>query len=216
MYIRNVYYHGKESNFYKTLVTVKEHKGASPKKISEIAQLSRDTVRYYLILAKKFGFVVSRARGKYEITEAGLKYLEEEEKRLHVCPMCGRTFVPSKHRTLHHNFCSKKCYNAWLRKTSKKYQESLRKCKRNWYLKNREKIRADRFLYGAGMRRGFLNSEGCCVVCGELNPLTLEDEHVFGRMNSDFAITLCGSCHKIRHRAGWEALLKLREIFNEG
>jgi hypothetical protein len=72
------------------------------------------------------------------------------------------------------------------------------------------------FLHGYNngrKRRGFLNSEGICIVCGELFPLALEDEHIFGKEVSPFAITLCGSCHRIRHRVGWDNLLKLKGFF---
>ena len=105
-------------------------------------------------------------------------------------------------------------------KNKKRYQENRRK----WYLRNKIKLREKWFLYGhstpsGGHKRGFLESEGFCIICGELNPFSLEDEHVFGQKNSDFCVTLCAKCHRIRHKIrgsqGWEFLLKINKLFTE-
>jgi predicted transcriptional regulator len=213
--------HGKDTVFFKLLELIKSNRGISPK---EIKSLTGDRQSPYLALAKKYGLVklFQGQKGKYEITSKGLAFLQEEAKRVNICAECGKKFVPSK-RHWHQKFCSRRCCNAWLRKAKPEYLEQLYECHKKWYRKKRNEIKIQRFLYGfrntKGVgRRGYLRSEGCCIICGELNPLSLEEEHVFGRENSDFTVTLCANCHRIRHSVngsgGWHLLLSLSELFN--
>ncbi|WP_445475702.1 HNH endonuclease signature motif containing protein [Methanococcoides methylutens] len=40
----------------------------------------------------------------------------------------------------------------------------------------------------------------CCRICGEDDPLVIEQHHIEGRANSDVTIPLCKNCHtKITH-----------------
>jgi uncharacterized protein YlaI len=252
---------GSNTAFYRFLSGLKALGIATRKKLCEETGLPYGTIVVYSVWAKKFGFLKLHEgrRGLYEISEEGVKFLEEESRRRHVCPECGREFIPSP-RAAVHEYCSKRCYNkAWRKKNRtrflewrKKYweehyeelhekrkqyrqrnKEKIRFWSKNDYLKHHEKrleyrkkyYRESRiiyhFLYGGNnyqKRRGFLQSEGMCIICGETNPLALEDEHVFGK-NHPLRVTLCGSCHRIRHRIrypkykGWEILLNLSEIF---
>jgi len=45
--------------------------------------------------------------------------------------------------------------------------------------------------------KGYLEGDGCCLYCGEINPFMLENHHVWG-VNEDpeFTITLCANHHK--------------------
>lgn len=57
-----------------------------------------------------------------------------------------------------------------------------------------------------GFVPGLLTGDGCCLICSEFDPFTFENHHLFGR-NNPFQITLCGRCHTILNRYGWEYLL---------
>jgi len=55
------------------------------------------------------------------------------------------------------------------------------------------------FLYGKTnpTYKGYLQGDGCCLYCGEINPFMLENHHVWGvNDDPDFTITLCANHHK--------------------
>lgn len=55
------------------------------------------------------------------------------------------------------------------------------------------------FLYGGKkVQRGYLYGTGICLACGELNPLLLENHHLFGRKNTDDVVSLCSNCHTLQ------------------
>lgn len=77
------------------------------------------------------------------------------------------------------------------------------------------------FLFGRGKKRkydlrnkrfytqeklGLIPSGGCCWVCFEIDPFSLETHHITRKR----MIPLCGTCHQILHRMGWEYLLEIR------
>lgn len=60
-------------------------------------------------------------------------------------------------------------------------------------VKTLEERRADARI---GMRlHAYLQGNGCCLYCGETNPFTLNNHHIYGRKTSDFTITLCENHH---------------------
>lgn len=88
------------------------------------------------------------------------------------------------------------------------YPEKMREHIRKWRKKN-SNSRVWAFLHGHSYRRndkliysaGFLDGQGMCIVCGELNPFALEQHHLFKNTDKNsIIITLCGTCHNIIHR----------------
>jgi len=71
-----------------------------------------------------------------------------------------------------------------------------------WYSKHKEERRINRYLYGYtwyGRKQprpmsGFLKTQGICLFCGELNPLLLQNAHIFPK-DHDLLISLCANCH---------------------
>ncbi len=75
--------------------------------------------------------------------------------------------------------------------------------------KERETINSflDRDGNGNKLRNPLL--DGICLICKEINPFFHEEDHVFGRKNSDFVITLCSNCHRLKTN-GWFKILENR------
>ncbi len=92
----------------------------------------------------------------------------------------------------------------------KKYQkENPEKMKKKWRKENEKRKesgygRIHQWLYGHKWAKsdGFLNGDGLCILCGEINPLFLLTHHPFGRKINDFTITVCGNCHRLIKRMG--------------
>lgn len=53
------------------------------------------------------------------------------------------------------------------------------------------------FLYHNQRGIGYLLGMGLCFVCGEVDPLLLENHHIFGKKNSDLLISLCANHHRL-------------------
>lgn len=78
---------------------------------------------------------------------------------------------------------------------------------KNWYLKNRQELRVKNWLnghdwYGRKNKRpigGYLKTQGICLFCGELNPLLLQNAHIF-KDNHNLLISLCCNCHWLLDR----------------
>ena len=121
------------------------------------------------------------------------------------CSECKRTYQKNyrlKHRHKH---------IAYMKEYNKKNKQKLKEYTKKYRVKHRNHTRKQRFLYGNKLKDGFLSSEGFCLNCSETNPFMLETEHPFGRKNNNFTITLCGSCHSLRHRLGYNVLKGLIE-----
>jgi hypothetical protein len=109
-------------------------------------------------------------------------------------------------------FCVR-CYNRkWARnalhnpsKSSKIYLQ-----RRIWFFlfgrKQSRKYDSRSKRYMIQERLGFFISGGCCWICGESDPFSLETHHISKRE----LISLCGSCHQILHRMGWNYLFRGR------
>jgi hypothetical protein len=74
--------------------------------------------------------------------------------------------------------------------------------------KNIDKIK--RFLYGYSgisstgkrrMFRGYLRTQGICIVCGNDDPLVLQNSHIFPD-NQEELISLCCNCHWLLDKYG--------------
>ncbi len=73
-----------------------------------------------------------------------------------------------------------------------------------WHREHKEQLKVNRFLFGYTWRRsknhsrrpigGFLRTQGICLFCNELNPLALQNAHVF-KDDHNLLISLCGTCH---------------------
>lgn len=63
----------------------------------------------------------------------------------------------------------------------------------HWKRKHKDQYKEKKFL------KEFVSTDGCCLVCGEINPFMLEQHHPFGKENP-FTITLCSNHHSIGHR----------------
>ena len=88
---------------------------------------------------------------------------------------------------------------------NKVHKEILAKNSRKFREEHRDELRIKRFLYGYGWKindkttgEGFLRGDGCCLVCGEIDPFTLELHHLFNTDNP--RITLCSNCHRALHK----------------
>ena len=116
-----------------------------------------------------------------------------------------------------------------------KFREDELKRKREYYSENKEKIDIKHKNYylnnrkkmdGLHLRllrdgkswssikynylRRFFNSDGVCLICGEINPFVLEVHHIIKGLN--FTATLCANCHSLMDRFKnnkkvWEGLL---------
>ena len=89
------------------------------------------------------------------------------------------------------------CVGVYLKTHHIKHREKHNKRAKDWYIKNREKVRVFRFLYGNTDYAGFLKGSGCCLYCFEINPLKLRNHHVWGIKNSDEKHTFCANCHEV-------------------
>ncbi|WP_101010754.1 hypothetical protein [Nitrosotalea sinensis] len=51
----------------------------------------------------------------------------------------------------------------------------------------------------------FFEGQGCCIWCFHSDPFDLEDNHVGGKVNSDFTLSMCRNCHGkfSRKQYGW-------------
>ena len=70
------------------------------------------------------------------------------------------------------------------------------------------------FLYGRRTQRGYLYGMGMCLACGELNPLLMENHHLFGRKNTDDVVSLCSDCHTLSRYYPLTIWLQLSEQEN--
>jgi hypothetical protein len=113
-----------------------------------------------------------------------------------------RYYINNKERILEKN-------RRWRRENKEKVREQNRR----WKEKNRNKARLinriSAFLNGKtytnkkgglSYTAGFLDGQGICIICGELNPFALEEHHMFKNDKNSLVLTLCGSCHNILHR----------------
>lgn len=115
---------------------------------------------------------------------------------------------------------------AWQRYKCR-HLDRVKKSKRKWKEKNPDHLKIYQFLYGhsSGTKRGnkrriywgFVNGDGCCLICGEYYPFCLEQHHLFEEL--EIQITLCSNCHSEFHRTKmFKGLLKDYEkgIFDDG
>lgn len=131
--------------------------------------------------------------------------------RLGKCKICnneGKVIQTKDNKIL-----CKRCYN---REFARKYnknplnRERINSNKRIWFfLFGKEKAtkydyRSKRWMIQEKL--GFFDSGGCCWVCGETDPFSLETHHI----SKQNLMNLCGSCHQILDRMGWDYLINER------
>jgi len=92
------------------------------------------------------------------------------------CSKCGQTKDISEFYELKYNTITMK--DGAIKWVGPRYESQCKECMK-LYMK----------IYG------YLNGDGCCLYCGEINPFMLNNHHIFGRKNNDFTITLCENHH---------------------
>ena len=101
------------------------------------------------------------------------------------CSECGEDkpsseFYRDSERKTGLNRNCKSCVKKERKKVYKREREKDIKYSRSFYDKNKEEIRVKMWMYRSD-NGGYLDGSGICLYCGEINPLLLENHHVFGR-----------------------------------
>ena len=123
-----------------------------------------------------------------------------KEKR---CPVCGEIkpasgFWQDRRNVSGLQRSCKKCQKAYYREYSMRIDR--KEYRKNYHIINNQSIREKKWLHREH-NLGYLDADGCCLICFEINPFKLHNHHVFGeKENPDFAIHLCANCHELIHR----------------
>ena len=132
-----------------------------------------------------------------------------EEKPSCYCRKCQQLYN-SEWRKNNKKHFNKLCKTNHLTRRERNREQGLESCKQS-QRKRKSLIQERRFLYGGQNNislGGLLVGDGCCMICGESDPLTLVAHHLFGKEHDDF-ITVCGSCHTALHRCSESVLMRL-------
>ena len=128
------------------------------------------------------------------------RYLIPIKEKL--CPVCNEVKSSSEFWQDRRNPSGlqrscKICQKAYYREYSKKIDRV--EFRKKYNEENRQWIREKKWLH-RDHHLGYLDADGCCLICFESDPFKLQNHHPFGeKENPDFVIHLCANCHQVTH-----------------